>query len=37
VRGFGAVVETEGAVAGFAAEGKEVELVAVGELAVGAD
>lgn len=31
---LGAVVETEGAAAALAAEGQEVELVAVGELAV---
>jgi len=37
VGGFGAVVETEGAAAGFAAEGEEVELAAVFELAVAAD
>lgn len=36
VRGFGAVVEAEGVFAGFTAEGEEVELVAVGVLAVGA-
>lgn len=35
VGGFGAVVEAEGVLAGFAAEGEEVELVAVGVLAVG--
>lgn len=35
--GFGAVLEAEGAVAGFAAEGEEVELAAVFELAVAAD
>lgn len=34
VRGFGAVVEAEGVAAGFAAEGEEVELVAVGVFAV---
>lgn len=34
---FGAVVEAEGASAGFAAEGEEVELAAVFELAVAAD
>ena len=34
---FGAVVEAEGVAAGVAAEGEEVELVAVGELAVNAD
>ena len=34
---LGAVVEAVGVVAGVAAEGQEVELVAVGELAVGAD
>ena len=34
---FGAVVEAEGVVAGVAAEGEEVKLVAVGELAVSAD
>jgi hypothetical protein len=34
--GFGAVVETEGSATGFAAEGEEVELVAVSVLAVGA-
>lgn len=37
VGGFGAVVEAVGCFAGFAAEGEEVELVAVGVLAVGAD
>jgi len=37
VRRLGAVVEAEGAGAGVAAEGEEVELVAVGVLAVGAD
>lgn len=37
VGGFGAVVEAEGAPAGFAAEGEEVELSAVFELAVAAD
>jgi hypothetical protein len=37
VGGFGAVVEAEGVVAGVAAEGEEVELVAVGELAVRAN
>lgn len=36
MRGFGAVVEAEGVFAGFTAEGEEVELVAVGVLAVGA-
>ena len=36
VRGFGAVVEAVGSFAGFAAKGEEVELVAVGVLAVGA-
>jgi hypothetical protein len=35
--GFGAVVEAEGASAGFAAKGEEVELSAVFELAVAAD
>ena len=35
--GFGAVVEAECPFAGFAAEGEEVEDVAVGVLAVGAD
>jgi hypothetical protein len=35
--GFGSVVEAEGASAGFAAEGEEVELAAVFELAVAAD
>jgi hypothetical protein len=35
--GFGAVLEAEGVVAGVAAEGEKVELVAVRELAVGAD
>ena len=34
--GFGAVVEAECFFAGFAAEGEEVEDVAVGVLAVGA-
>ena len=34
--GFGAVVEAECCFAGFAAEGEEVEDVAVGVLAVGA-
>jgi hypothetical protein len=34
---FGAVVEAEGATAGFAAEGEEVELVTVCVLAMGAD
>ena len=34
--GFGAVVEAECSFAGFAAEGEEVEDVAVGVLAVGA-
>lgn len=34
---FGAVIKAEGATARFAAERKEVELVAVGVLAVGAD
>lgn len=34
---FGAVVETEGTSAGFAAEGEEVELAAVFKLAVAAD
>lgn len=34
---LGAVVETVGGVAGFASKGEEVELVAEGELAVGAD
>jgi hypothetical protein len=34
---FGAVVEAKGGVAGVAAEGEEIELVAVGVLAVGAD
>jgi hypothetical protein len=34
---FGAVVEAEGVVAGVAAEGEEVELVAIGELAVSAN
>jgi hypothetical protein len=33
---FGAVVEAECSAAGFAAEGEEVQLVAVGVLAVGA-
>ena len=37
VGGFGAVVEAEGVVAGLAVEGEEVELVAVGELAVRAE
>ena len=37
VRRLGAVVEAVGVVAGVAAEGEEVELVAVGELAVRAD
>lgn len=37
MRNFAAVVETEGAVAGFAAEGEEVQLAAVFELAVAAD
>ena len=37
VRGLCAVVEAECAVAGVAAEGEEVELAAVGVLAVGAD
>lgn len=37
VRGFAAVVEAEGVEAGFAAKGEEVELVAVGILAMGAD
>lgn len=37
VGGLGAVVEAVGSVAGLAAEGEEVELVAVGVLAVGAD
>lgn len=35
--GFGAVVEAVGTFAGFAAEREEIELVAVGVLAVGAD
>ncbi len=34
---FGAVIEAERGFAGVAAEGEEVELMAVGELAVGAD
>ena len=34
---FGAVVEAVGVFAGFAAEGEEVELVAVGVVAMGAD
>lgn len=34
---FRAVVETEGSAAGFAAEGEEVELVAVGVLTMGAE
>ena len=34
---FGAVIEAEGGFARVAAEGEEVELMAVGELAVGAD
>ena len=34
---FGAVVEAEGVVAGVAAEGEEIKLVAVRELAVSAD
>ncbi len=37
VPGLGAMFETVGAFAGFAAEGEEVELVAVGVLAMGAD
>ena len=37
MRRFGAVVEAEGVAAGVAAEGQEVELVAVRELAVSAD
>ena len=37
VGGFGAVIEAVGSFAGFAAEGEEVELVAVGVLTVGAD
>lgn len=37
MRGLGAVVETVGAEAGFAFEGQEVELVAVGVLTVCAD
>lgn len=37
MRCFGAVVETECAVAGFAPEGEEVKLVAVFVLAVAAD
>lgn len=37
VGSFGAVIEAEGASAGFAAEGEEVELAAVFELAVAAD
>lgn len=37
VTGFGAVVEAECSFAGFAAEGEEVEDVAVGVLAVRAD
>lgn len=37
VGGFGAVIEAEGASAGFAAEGEEVELAAIFELAVAAD
>lgn len=37
VGGFGAVVEAVGTFAGFAAEREEVQLVAVGVLAVGAD
>ena len=37
VGGFCAVIEAECAVAGVAAEGEEVELAAVGVLAVGAD
>ena len=37
VGGLGAVVETECVVAGVAVEGKEVELVAVGEFAVAPD
>ena len=37
VGGFGAVVEAEGTMAGFAAEGQEVELATVFELAVAAD
>lgn len=34
---FGAVVETVGTFTGFAAEGEEIELVAVGVLAVGSN
>ena len=34
---FSAVVEAVGAVAGFAAEGEEIKLVAVGVLTVGTD
>ena len=34
---LGAVIEAEGAIAGFAAEREEVELVAVGVLAVCAE
>lgn len=37
VSGFGVVVEAEGFVTGLTHEGEEVELVAVGVLAVGAD
>jgi len=37
VRVFGSVVKAECGFAGIAAEGQEVELMAVGELAVGAD
>ena len=37
VGGFGAVVEAVGVVAGVAAEGEEVQLVAVGKVAVVAD
>lgn len=37
MRCFRAVIEAEGGFARFAAEGEEVELVAVGELTVGAD
>jgi hypothetical protein len=37
VRGFGAVIEAVCPAAGLAAKGKEVELVAIFELAVAAD
>ena len=35
--GLGAVIEAVGVLAGFAAKGEEVELIAVGMLAVRAD